>query len=189
LQDNVKKIQNWSNIITANIFKSLRVLETEGDAEWHKYTQTIRCLQSVAEGYGDVVSRCYQHISDHHKGLLPVQIEELKGLAQQFNGILNDVEMMLTQKQSIQYDDVLNKHINLRAVIDEVYSIQIARIRDRSSKTRLTILFYAVIGNMRRISRQNLRLLEIFKDSLLTETVQKEHTTASDKELEPLESA
>ncbi|MGI6524871.1 MAG: inorganic phosphate transporter [Bdellovibrionota bacterium] len=179
----VKKLRNWSNIITANIFKSLRILESADNVEWHKYTQSIRCLQSIAEGYGDVVARSYTHIRDQHKGLLAIQIEEARGLITLFNEILQNVETMLSQDQAIRYDDVLKQHEALRNAIDKINAIQIERIKDRSSKTRLSILFYAVIGNMRRISRQNLRLLEIFQESLLGEVVKEKDGGA-----EPLES-
>ena len=37
---------------------------------------------------------------------------------------------------------------------------QIARIQDNTSKTRLSILFYAIIGNAVMLGRQNLRLVE-----------------------------
>ena len=183
-RDKVKKIQKWSNIITANIFKSLRTLETDESVEWHKYTQTIRCLQSIAEGYGDIVLRSYAHINDHHKSLLPVQVEEVKKLLNTFNAILEDVSTMLSHEKVIRYDDVSNQHSLLRDAIDECYALQIERIKDRSSKTRLSILFYSIIGNLRRISRQDLRLLEIYQESLLG-VVHKD----KDGEAEPLELA
>ena len=40
------------------------------------------------------------------------------------------------------------------------------RIQDNSSKTRLSILFYSFMWNSRRIARQTLLLLKIFKDPL-----------------------
>ncbi len=180
--DRTKTVHNWSNIITSNIFKSLRLLESGDNIEWKQYTQSVRCLQSIAEGYVDIVQRSYMHINDHHAGLLEIQKIELHGIMKMFDEILDDAEHMLSQEQAIRYDDVEQKHMELRDAMEHISGMQIDRIRDRSSKTRLSILFYAMLGDMRRISRQNLRLLEIFQ-ALLNEQKNEEEKN----KVEPLE--
>ncbi len=164
-KNSVKKIQDWSNIITANIFKSLRQLEKDDVANWYKYAQTIRCLQSITEGYRDVVLRAYLHINDNHHGLLPVQIKELQEIRGHLEEILVEVEKILTERCPFDFELMVQRHKKLREAVDRFNVNQVERIRNRSSKTRLSILFYSIIGNSRRISRQNLRLLEIFKES------------------------
>ena len=42
---------------------------------------------------------------------------------------------------------------------------QLERIRNEESKTRLTILYYSIIGNAMMLSKQNLKILEIFDES------------------------
>jgi phosphate/sulfate permease len=81
-----KKIQNWANIIVANVFKTLRLLEQEELTATHKYAQSISVLQEIAECHRDFIMRAFEHINNHHKGLLPVQLEELKAVK---NCILN----------------------------------------------------------------------------------------------------
>jgi hypothetical protein len=39
---------------------------------------------------------------------------------------------------------------------------QVPRIADNTSKTRLSILYYGIVGNAMMLSKQNLELLEIF---------------------------
>ena len=45
---------------------------------------------------------------------------------------------------------------------------QIVRIREGRSKTRLSILFYAVMGNCLMISKQSLRLVDAFEETFGT---------------------
>ena len=52
-----------------------------------------------------------------------------------------------------------------RDLADRLHQKQMERIRNGSSKTRLNILFYSVLGNAVMLSRQNVRLLEIFAES------------------------
>ena len=42
---------------------------------------------------------------------------------------------------------------------------QMERIQDDTSKTRLSILLYAIVGTCIMLGRQNLKLLEIFQES------------------------
>ena len=62
-------------------------------------------------------------------------------------------------------DDVAAKERELRKLADRLHQGQMERIREGSSKTRLTILFYAILGNAVMLCRQNVRLLEIFAES------------------------
>ena len=69
------------------------------------------------------------------------------------------------QQQIANYDSVVEKDHKLRILAERLNRDQTLRIRDESSKTRLSILFYAVVGNAMMLSKQNLKLLEIFEES------------------------
>jgi len=156
-----KKIQRWTNIVTANIFKALR-LTHRGTA--NQYAQTARRLQKLADGHRDIVLRSYVHVSNNHKGLLDIQADELREVKQILIEILNEVERSLRKAQLASCESVALKDRALRNLAERLNKKQIDRIQDRSSKTRLTILFYAIVGNMMMISKQSLRLLNAFED-------------------------
>jgi len=161
----VKKIQRWANIIVANIFKAMRLLQREDDHPSFRYGQTVRRLQKLADGHRDIVLRAYMHVSNHHKGLLDVQVEELGQVKQLLHDILQNVESTLARKQTVDIEGVAAEDRGLRDLAGQLQQKQMERIRDGSSKTRLNILYYAVLGNAVMLSRQNLRLLEIFAES------------------------
>jgi len=159
----LSKVQQWSNIISANVFKAMRLLDQKGLSVSHKYAQTIRRLQKVTDGYRDIVLRAYTHIGNHHKGLLPVQVEELQEVRRLLNEILLEVEETFSRKQTADLEGLTEKDGRLRALAAELNARQVARIQDNSSKTRLSILYYAIVGNAMMLSKQNLELLEIFE--------------------------
>ncbi len=156
------RTQQWSNIISANVFKAMRLLGQQGQEISHQYPQTIRRLQKLADGHRDIVLRAYTHIGNHHKGLLPVQIEELELVRQKLNDILLEVESSLRLKQTADLERLRKKDAELRALANELNVRQVARIGDNSSKTRLSILYYGIVGNAMMLSKQNLELMEIF---------------------------
>ena len=164
-----KKVQRWTGIITANIFKALRLLQKTTDTTI-RYAETTRRLQKLADGHRDIVMRSHLHVINHHKGLLPVQVEELREVKNLLSEILLDVESMFKKQRIASFAQVAEKDRRLRALAEQLNQAQVVRIKDESSKTRLTIMFYAIIGNMLMLSKQLLRLLEAFEESF-SETV------------------
>ncbi len=158
----LSKVQQWSNIIIANVFKAMRLLDQRGLSVSHKYAQTIRRLQKLTDGQRDIVLRAYTHIGNHHKGLLPEQIEELEQVRRMLNDILLEVEETFSRKQSANLERLREKDTQLREFAAALNDRQVARIKDNSSKTRLSILYYGIVGNAMMLSKQNLELLEIF---------------------------
>ncbi len=164
-RDRTKKIQKWTNILCANIFKAMRLLQKHDHRRSQEYAQTIRRLQKLADGQRDVVNRALVHVRNHHEGLLKEQIDELEQVRSSLNGILRESENLLAQKAQGDLTGLLKRDSDLRTLAKKLNQGQTERIRDRSSKTRLSILYYAIVGNAMMISKQNLRLLEIFNRS------------------------
>ena len=161
----VKQIQVWSNIIMANVFKVLRLLQKEDPHTSFKYAQTIRRLQKLSDGHRDIVLRSYVHISNQHKGLLDVQIEELKKVKICILDILEKVENSINKKELMDYQNIIDLYQHIRDLADEFNKVQVERIRNDTSKTRLSLLYYAILGNCLMLTKQNIKLLEIFNES------------------------
>jgi len=161
----VKQIQVWSNIIMANVFKVLRLLQKEEPQVSFKYAQTIRRLQKLSDGHRDIVLRSYVHTSNKHKGLLDVQIEELQKAKACILEILAKVEDCFNNKQIVDYQNIIDLYQHIRELADEFNKVQIERIRNDASKTRLSILYYGIMGNCLMLTKQNIKLLEIFNES------------------------
>lgn len=159
------KSQQWSNIIIANVFKAMRLLDQKGVTVSHRYPQTIRRLQKLSDGHRDIVLRAYTHIGNHHKGLLPEQIEELEQVRRKLGVILSEVESTFDHMQTSNIEKLRELDADLRAYASELNERQLPRIKDITSKTRLSILYYAIGGNAMMLSKQNLELLEIFDES------------------------
>ena len=164
-----KKLQEWSNIIVANIFKTLRLLHKKDMDHAHKYSQTIGALQEITESLRDILLRSYLHHSNQHKGLLEIQIEELKQIQQCVDKLLeNASQVLLVKRNTLDHEaieDILAQNESLKAMIDKFDRNQIKRIQTEQSKTRLSILFYALSGNSQKICDQAVNLLSAFRDT------------------------
>lgn len=160
-----KKIQKWTNIIIANIFKTLRLLHKQDMVHTQAYSHIINALQEIAESQRDAILRAHTHISNNHKGLLDVQIEELREIQTCLNDLLSRTANAFLEKKVVDYLYIRSRFDKLRDLVDEFDKNQIKRIQDESSKTRLSILFYGMMSDSTKVAEQTLNLLSIFQES------------------------
>ncbi|MFH1999917.1 MAG: inorganic phosphate transporter [Planctomycetota bacterium] len=163
-----KMIQQWTNIITANVFKVLRLLQREDVENTQRYAQTISSLQEITESQRDIVMRAYTHVANNHSGLLEGQIKELQMIHECIDTVLARVSRTLREKEELDFAFVEERLDVLKNLIREFDMNQIMRIQDNTSKTRLSILFYGFIWNAQRIVKHTHRLLSIFSDPIAT---------------------
>jgi hypothetical protein len=161
----VKQFQLGTNIIIANIFKVLRLVQKETRQKSYNYYQIIRRLQKLSDGHRDTVIRSYMHVSNRHRGLLPVQTQELQEIRKRTLYIFSKVETALGKKEIVDCLDIREQLALLEELVDTCNANQIQRIRSGASKTRLSILFYAISGNCVMMAKQNIRILEIFNEA------------------------
>ncbi len=161
----VKRIQLWSNIITANIFKVLRLLQKEERRISTNYSQIIRRLQRISDGHRDFVLRAYMHVANKHKGLTQAQIQELKQVKGRTLDILARAEAAFRNKDIGHYQNMVEQFHQMRTLEDQLNTEQIERIGTGASETRQSVLYYALIGNCILIAKQNIKLLRIFNES------------------------
>jgi Na+/phosphate symporter len=165
-----EKIQKWADTIVANIFKTLSLLQ-KGDMErTHKYSQTLRALQSIAESHRDMITRTCDHFQNYHTGFGDAQKQELRQIKTLLTRLLWNTSIMLTRRKRVDYDYIANQSEKLKTLASEFDKNQIRRIQNAESKTRLSILFYGLLENSRNISDQTQNLLSVFRDWFDVET-------------------
>jgi len=160
-----KKIRSWSNIIMANIFKILRLLHKEDPVSTQKYAQAVSALQEIGECLRDAIRRSYEHVDNNHKGMLPVQLEEMKQVNDLVVGLLERTSNAMMQKEIADCKAIAFDKEKLKQLEDKFDKNQVVRIQNESSKTRLSILFYGFIRDLNIISEQTHNLMKIFQDS------------------------
>ena len=170
LRRETSSMQKWSNVIVANIFKTLRLLRRRESKDADKYSYVVYALQEISESMRDLILRCHVHTSNQHSGLLPAQKKELQQVRKCMEALLIQTARILKNREPFEYRDVAAHYVDLKSFIDQYDRSQIERIRSGESKTRLSILFYGITNACLKISEQTLHLLNIFQETLKPET-------------------
>ena len=173
VKNEIDKIQKLADIIAANIFKTLFLLNKEDVEETQTYSHTIRALRDISESHRDMIMHAYEHFDNNHTGLLEVQKQELRQIKAAITRLLRNTGIMLLQRKKVDFDYISNQDQKLRQLFDVFDKNQIKRIQNAQSKTRLSNLFYRFMENSVKISQQTRNLLDIFRESF---THHKNHT-------------
>jgi phosphate/sulfate permease len=160
-----KKVQQWANIIVANIFKTLRLLHKEDPIYTRKYAAAVNVLQEIAECQRDAIRRAYDHVDNKHKGMLPVQLEELKQIKELVVNLLEKTSGALMTKNIAPFKTIVGEEQTLEKMAAEFDKTQVKRILDNTSKTRLSILFYGFLRDAKLITEQTVNMMKIFEES------------------------
>jgi Na+/phosphate symporter len=161
-----RRIQRWSNIIAANIFKVFRLLQWQEVELTQRYAQTISSLQEISESLRDIVVRAKKHVDNNHSGLLDVQIKELEQVRRLLVEVLGRTAKALSSKECSDCDDIAEKNRELRMLVNELDQHQIERIQDNASKTRLSILYYSLMWDSLKIAEQTAYLRAVLQEWL-----------------------
>ena len=161
-----RNIQRWSNIIAANTFKVMRLLEWEDVSHTQRYRRTISSLQEISESVRDIVMRANIHVENHHAGPLEEQTAEMDTVRREVEEILDRTSATLLRKESPDVAAMVERGQRLRVLLQEYDRAQIKRIQNNVSKTRLSILFYAYLSDSLKIVEHTTNLLTVFQSLL-----------------------
>jgi hypothetical protein len=167
-----RRVQEWSNILVANTFKVLRLLQWEKGGNGQRYAGTLSSLQEISESLRDVVIRSHSHVVNHHSPLLESQIAEIDAVFQQVVDILGRTARALSRHETPDRRAIAASVDHLESMVRAYDQNQIARIQRNLSKTRLSILFYSMVWNSSKIARETLKLLDVFGETMRPEPQQ-----------------
>ena len=124
-------------------------------------------LHEMALSIREIVKSSLEHVSNHHKPLLPAQIEELNsindGLKRRFDFIVNTLK---------DYDPdkipVLKAELQLLIKgIQNARKNQIKRIQNKEVGTRNSTLFLNYLGEYRNLALFSSRILRVYEEMII----------------------
>ncbi|MBI4739170.1 inorganic phosphate transporter [Candidatus Woesearchaeota archaeon] len=160
-----ERIQKRTNIIVENIFKTLFLVQRGDVDSTYQYSHSVRALQSIADSHRDIIMRTCEHFENYHTGFMEEQKEELRKIKTLLTRLLWNTSIMLMRRKKVDYDYITNQCDKIRILVTEFDKNQVTRIEKAESKTRLSIIFYALLENALNISGQTHNLISVFRES------------------------
>jgi phosphate/sulfate permease len=160
---NSKKINKKARIITANMFRTIKILKEDELIKDKKYGRIINAIQEIAFNTKFIVQNCFDHIDNNHTKPYQDEYNSLKQLIDFLRKEINNAQKILDNKDFSLYEDLKISAQHFKEIVDNFDLAQLARIKGDRSSLRNSLLFIRISGYMENIAVHIQSLLNALK--------------------------
>jgi len=148
----------------SNTIKEMQELNIENG---HFFVQVIDYLREAAHCMTYIVTPSYDHVNNQHKGLHPMQVQELTTISSKLKLLVGSIVQVVTENDFDKIDAVIAEQQNLLDIINKTRKAQIKRIKNEETKTRNSMLFLTIIHESKSLSLHAINMLKSYRDFVL----------------------
>ncbi|MFW5721371.1 MAG: phosphate permease, partial [Bacteroidota bacterium] len=145
----VDKLNEEARYLKQTVHFTLEKLYEEEAETGHYYVQVIDYLREMAHALTFISNPSYDHIDNHHKGLIKAQVDELNelrdGTTELFDLIIHTIENNTIEN----IPDLIEKQQDVLNIIKASRKKQITRIKNQESGTRISILYLGILNELK----------------------------------------
>ncbi len=161
------RLQKQTVKLKADANKALDKIEEDEIETGHLYILVVEYLWEMATHTSNIVKMSLNHIDNHHKTLLPVQIKELK----EINDLLTKyMQEVIKVYQTLDEKEALSLIAEVSPVVKMIRSVrkkQIKRIKNHEIGTRNSLLYLNHLGELRNLALFSNRLARVCHDLII----------------------
>ncbi len=166
----VDDLNSEAKRIKYNVYNVLKKLHEDSIETGHYYVQVVDYLREIAHSLKFVTGPSFEHIDNHHKGLLKEQNEELQEISKQIAIFFDQIIMMIKENDYTDTDKAIKKQQDILELLNNARKKQVKRIKLNESGTRNSVLYMGLLNEIKNIMLQTLNLLKAQRDFILKNT-------------------
>lgn len=133
----------------------------------HYYVQVMDYLREAAHCLTYITNPSYEHINNNHKGLHPMQVQELAVISSKLKQMTDSIAAIVTEKEFDRIDEAVQVQQELVELINKARKTQIKRIKNEETKTRNSMLYFGIIHETKSIALHSINTLKAYRDFVL----------------------
>lgn len=126
----------------------------------HYYVQVVDYMNEVTKALVHITRPSYEHINNNHEGLNQEQVADLRNVSNQVSEIYRRINRMLESGDYSSLDEILLMRDNLFDTLAAAIKNQIKRVKAKTTKTRISILYLTIINETKTMVLQTRNLLK-----------------------------
>jgi phosphate/sulfate permease len=150
-----------------NIHITIVKLEEDSIDTGHYYVQVLDFLREITRSLTFISNAATRHVDNNHKGLIPVQVEELNQITSHSADLFKDILTAIREKDFSNFEDIVSVQTELLTLIDKVTKKQIKRIKNQESGTKNSLMYLGILGEIKNILAFSINLLKSQRDFTL----------------------
>jgi phosphate/sulfate permease len=130
----------------------------------HCYVQIIDYLREAAHCMTYIAGPSFDHVNNHHKGLHPMQVQELTTISAKLKIISSMVVKAVEYKEFDKIDAIVSEQQALVEIVSKARKAQIKRIKGEETKTRNSMLYLNIIHESKSVALHAVNALKSYRD-------------------------
>ena len=160
----VDKINEEARYLKQSVHFTLEKLYEEEAETGHYYVQVIDYLREMAHALSFISNPSYEHIDNHHKGLIKAQVDELNELRDGSTELFDLIIHTIENNSFESIPDLIEKQQDILSKIKASRKKQVKRIKHQESGTRISILYLGILNEMKNFLLQSINLVKAQRD-------------------------
>jgi len=161
------KTKNLKN----NIHHTIDLLEEDSVETGHYYVQVLDYLREITHDLTYIAQPSFDHINNHHKGLVLSQITELKAFNLMISKLMNRIIEVIKKNQFQDVDDIIEFQQKIIVEIGRMKKEQIKRIKNAEVGTKNSLLYFNILSETKNLLLHSINLLKSQRDFVIYQKV------------------
>ena len=143
-----------------NILQTLRKLQDFDVNACQFYVQVVDYLSEVTKALDHITRPAYEHVDNNHEGMSRDQVKDLMCINDDVEKIFEKMNVMVRARDMSELGYVLELRDKLFNRIVEVMNNQLFRIKEKSTSTQSSALFFTILTETKTMVLQSRNLMK-----------------------------
>lgn len=161
---NIKELNLTIKALKENINRALSEMKNISLEESYYYIQVLDYMREAAHSINFLCLPCMEHVNNQHKGFKESQKHELSELN---NKVLNFFNQLKETVETDNFDNVevvISSQQNIINLLDKFRKNQIKRIKNDITKTKSSVLYFAILQETKTLMLHSVNTLKSYRD-------------------------
>jgi len=160
----VDQLNEEARYLKQSVHFTLQKLYEEEAETGHYYVQVIDYLREIAHALTFISNPSFEHINNHHKGLIPAQVMELNELRDDITVLFDLIIDTIENNTFENIPDLIEKQQDILNKIKAARKKQVKRIKKQESGTKISILYLGILNELKNFLLYSINLVKAQRD-------------------------
>jgi Na+/phosphate symporter len=160
----VEKVNLQTKQLKDNISLVIGHLEETSAESGYHYVQVLDYLREIAHSITFINRPSLEHVDNHHKALLPVQLEELEEISDKITEFIRALNETVKSMQFKKIPEIIAAQQEILKLIESSRKKQVKRIKANEVGTKNSLLFFQLLSETKNLMLQSINLLKSHRD-------------------------
>ena len=159
----IDSVTSRTKYLKDNIGSIIEKLRDDNENDYH-FVQVLDYLREILHNASYIIRPSMDHVSNNHKPLLEVQVDELMKTWDEFNNLSTQIVESIHNPSEANEEDILNSQQKVLDILKQNNKLQLRRLKNSESGTKNSITYLKFIDEWRHMVLHIGNLYKSYRD-------------------------